>query len=75
MKTLHLARGQLAGIDNFVRLLHRGIVVRSVERGARQCHKPGAGRFENAKGSDELEERIYPGWFRRPKSRRQNESE
>jgi hypothetical protein len=63
--TYSLARGQLAGIDNLVRLLQVGILVGSIQRGARQSHETGPGGLENAERSNEFEERVYPGRLRR----------
>jgi len=60
----YLTRGQLAGIDNLVRLLQMGILIGSVQRGARQSHETGPGRLEDAERSNELEERVYPGRLR-----------
>lgn len=67
-RTAFLAGGQLAGVDNFVCLLQRAILVGPVQRGTRQCHETGASRFQDAKGTDELEERVYPRRLRRPRS-------
>jgi hypothetical protein len=62
----YLARGKLAVIDNVVCLLHvRGILIGPIQGRARQSHETRAGRLQNAKGSNKLEERIYPRWLRR----------
>ncbi len=58
---LYLARGKHAGVDNIVRLLRVGILVGPIQRRAGQRHETGTGGLEDAKGSDELEERVYPG--------------
>ena len=53
-----LTRRKLASIDNLVCFLHMRVLVGSIERRARQSHKTSPCRFQNAEGSDELEERV-----------------
>ena len=58
---MRLAGRQHAGVDNLVRLLQVGVLIGSIQRGAGQGHETGTGGLEDAKGGDELEERVYPG--------------
>lgn len=57
----HLARRKLAGVDDLVGVLDQGVLAHALKRRAREGHEAGSGGLEDAKGSNELEERVDPG--------------